>query len=213
MIRIPDRLPRSFFASTGLGTILSTAALAAMPSGASASHRDWDHDRDHDRGGSSHVEISVGDRSYERIPVTQVDRVWVEPVYRTVCDRQWVPAQYRNVIDRVWVPESKQCIVDRVWVPDCYEYRDVEVRGRWNHGIEKERVLVERAHYEDRNREVCVPAHFEDATRQELVCDAHWENVDRQELVSAGHWEERRVVVEPRHEEHSNARISLRFPF
>jgi hypothetical protein len=94
---------------------------------------------------------------------TRVTRVWVAPVYRTVCDRVWIADQY-------------QTICERVWVPDRYEERQI-VRGfGWNRRVECVRVLVEAAHYENCERQV-------------LVSAGHWGQVERQELVSAGHWE------------------------
>lgn len=160
--------------------VACAAATAFVPSMASAQSRDirggydprgyhdYRNDRNdrHDRD-DVRVDIRVGDArpGYGQ----RVDRVWVEPVYRTDCDRVWVAAVYRT-----------EC--DRVWVEPCYEMRDV-VHYEWGHRrIVRERVIVSPGHYEDRPRQV-------------LVSDGHWENVDRQVLVSAGHWEDRVVVV------------------
>ena len=118
-------------APVGLGSLL---AVAAAPSTASAH--------------GVHVDFRIG---FPPVVVTQSDpvyvdrevRVWVEPVYHTVCDR--------------------------VWVPDQYEYREV-VYGRHHwHEVAQERVLVAPGHYEDVNRQVVVtPGHFE--THIERVC-------------------------------------------
>jgi hypothetical protein len=69
-------------------------------------------------------------------------RIWVAPVYRTVCDR--------------------------VWVPDQFENREVVFYHHgWRH-VRHEQVLVAPGHYEDLNRLALVaPGHYE--TRIERV--------------------------------------------
>jgi hypothetical protein len=67
---------------------------------------------------------------------TREVRVWVDPVYRTVCER--------------------------VWVPDQVEYRDVVHHGYHRQWIERERVLVTPGHFEDVTRqELVTPGHWE----------------------------------------------------
>lgn len=135
-------------AALALAAVVGVGTVAAAPQPAQAGFRIGFDIRDHDQ-------------SYER----RETRVWVEPIYRTVCDR-------------VWVTPACQTVTERVWVPDRWEDRQV-VRGYgWHRQVECERVLVQPAHYELRTREV-------------QVGRGHWENVERQELVSAGHWETR----------------------
>ena len=179
---------------TGFKAVLAAATVGILPTAALAGHHDSDRFR--------------GD---ECAPVIQERRVWVEPVYRTVCEQQWVPAVYRTVCDRVWVAPVFQKVCERVWVPDRYEKRRIIHE---NHLVTVERVLVECCHYEDRPREVVVtPGHFQDVQRQELVCDGHYQNVERQELVCAGHWETRCDEVAVRRYEEPEARLDLRLPF
>jgi hypothetical protein len=219
-------------AKSGVASVLSLAALAALPSTAGAGDRgdrydrgsrysrdDWRRDnlRHESRGGTRvDIDIRTGP-TWERVPAPPVvleERVWVEPVYRTVCDRVWVPAAYRTVIDKVWVEPVIERRIDRVWVPDRYEWRDVVRYDECGRRIcRRERVLVERGHFGSRPCDVVVaPGHYKECPRQELVCDGRWETVERQELVSAGHWETRRVAAAPRYEERSTARIDLTIP-
>lgn len=178
-------------------------------------HENW---RDDDRRGGSgfRVDVDIRTGSWERVPPppTRVyeERVWVEPVYRTVCDRVWVPATYRTVVDCVWVEPVVECVTDQVWVPDRYETRHIVCYERGRRIVRCERVLVERGHYETRTREVVVSTgHYEDRTREELVCAAHWQNVERRELVTPGHWETRHVAAAPRYEPSHGSRIALRW--
>ena len=147
----------------GVKGILAAAALGITPTAALARHHDDIHiDFDFRFG---HPHISVVDCPppapvYEQREV----RVYVDPVYRTVCDRQWIAPEYRTVCERVWVP-------------DQFGIRDVvrcDAYGR--RIVYRERVLLQTAHYQD-------------VQRQEIVCEGHWQNVDRQELVMPGHWE------------------------
>ena len=63
-------------------------------------------------------------------------RVWVEPVYRTVCER--------------------------VWVPDRFEDRNVVQYWHGFRRVHTERVLVEAGHYQDVNhQEIVTPGHWE----------------------------------------------------
>jgi hypothetical protein len=142
--------------------------------------REHGHGRYHDRHTDVRVDINLGRSFYEE----RVTRVWVEPVYRTVCDRVWIEPVHKTVCDRVWVP-------------DRWEVRRV-VHGHGRHQcVRYERVLVERGHYETRERSV-------------LVCDGRWETVERQELVTPGHWEERVEHVRvDRHERHGDVVFDL----
>lgn len=169
-------------------------------------HRD-DRDRRDNRG---RVDIEIRGGGYGRAPVVREERVWIEPVYRTVTERRWVEATYRTVSDRVWFqPVVRREVYDRVWEPDRYEWRETVC---WEHGrrvVRGATVLVERGHFEDRCRDVVIaPGHYEDRPRQELVCAGHWEDCTRQELVVPGRWETR---CDPRPVE-SHARIDVRFP-
>ncbi|MBC8105843.1 MAG: hypothetical protein H7Z14_04580 [Anaerolineae bacterium] len=137
-------------------------------------HRYDDRRRDDDGGNRNktdvRIDINLGRPRYEPLYEERTSRVWVEPVYRTVCDRVWVEAVYRT-----------EC--DRVWEPDRWTVRDVVYREHGRKVIRQERVLVERGHWRDVERQV-------------LVCEGHWQNVDRQELVREGHWEYRTERVQ-----------------
>jgi len=113
----------------GLGSMF---AVAAMPSTASAHEFHFGF-----RFGMPPVVVE------ERpVYVDREVRVWIEPVYRTVCDR--------------------------VWVPDQFEDREVVFYHHgWRH-VRHEQVLVVPGHYQDLPRQVLVtPGHFE--TRIERV--------------------------------------------
>jgi hypothetical protein len=178
MFRVTNSFKRLLTGRSGKWLLASVAAGAlGIPAVAQAGrydppsrgeHREPDrrfpdrHDDHHDdRGGGLNVDIHVGDRhpAYE----TREVRVWVPPVYRTVEDRRWVEPVYRTE-------------TDRVWVPDQFEDRQVRYmdRGRWCTRVDH--VLVVPAHYETRDRPVC-------------LTDGHWENFERQELVAEGHYE------------------------
>ena len=222
-------------AKSGIASALCLAALAALPSvtfagdrydrGARYSRDDYSSRREDWRrdwrggGGGTRVDIDIRTGpSWERVPSPPVcveERVWVEPVYRTVCDRVWVAPVYRTVMDRVWVEPIIERRTERVWVPDRYEVRETVCYERGHRVVRREHVLVERGHYVHRSCDVVVrPGHFKECPRQELVCEGRWETRERQELVSAGHWETRRVAAAApvRYEEHSTARIDLRIP-
>src|ERR1044072_1710055 len=125
------RLFANVVKSSGLKGILAAAIVGVLPAMALADHHDqgehraYGHDREErrdrdDHRGGGRVEIDVRAGGYERPPVavTREARVWVEPVYRTVCDRVWVEPVYRTVCDRVWVEPVVQKVCERVWVPD-----------------------------------------------------------------------------------------------
>lgn len=98
------------------------------------------------------------------IRVERTARVWVPPVYRTVCEQVWVPPTYRTVCERVWVP-------------DRYEERCETIGHGPFRRTRTVRVLVEPAHYEDVERQIEVAAgYYKTVERQELVCEGHWED-------------------------------------
>ena len=233
---------------TAARAVLGAAVIGVVPTAALADHHDydrhdWGHDSgrhewrhdDHDRGrGGGFVGIEIGGGSYDRCPPPVAicpppvcppppvceERVWVEPVYRTVCDRHWVEAVYRTVCDHVWIEPVTRTECERAWVPDRYEWRNIDHWANGRRYISREYLLVEAAHWADVPHEVViVPGHYEDRPRQELVCGGHWESCDRQEVVCGGHWETRPVVVAapvfvappPRYEE-SHVRFGVRFP-
>jgi hypothetical protein len=150
--------------------------------------RDWRHDGHKD---GDDFALGLNIRIGEPYPAPRRERVWVEPVYRTVCEKIWVEPVYRDECERVWVAPVYRTVCDRVWVPARVEVRYVDRVGR--HG----RV------YRDRVEQVVAPGHFDEVRRQELVTSGRWEEhprrvlvtagyfrtVERQELVSAGHWE------------------------
>lgn len=121
------------FVPLGLKGMVVASAIGLAPAAAFAGHHD-----------DFRIDVHIGPRGplfgwYDDRPRYYEDRdvrVWVEPVYRTVCDR--------------------------VWCPDRYEDRDVVEYYRGYRRVIRERVLVERGHYQD------VP-------RQELVVPGHWE--------------------------------------
>ncbi len=230
------------FMTSGIATALSLAALAALPSTTFADdrgdrydrgaryERDDRRDNSHHRRGGHHdfhrdsrsstridIDIRTGS-SWERVPPPPLyveQRVWVEPVYRTVGDRVWVAPVYRTVVEKVWVEAVVQRRSDRVWVPDRYEVRETVCYERGRRVVRREHILVEPGHFEHRPCEVVLqPGYFKECPRQELVCEGHWETAHRQELVSPGHWETRRIAASPapRYEEHSSARIDVSIP-
>src|SRR5437016_2758779 len=60
----------------------------------------------------------------------RIARIWVEPVYRTVCDTVYDQPEYRCVVDRVWKEPVYRTTCERVWVPDRYEVSEVAVYER-----------------------------------------------------------------------------------
>src|SRR5665213_2961468 len=111
-------------APVGLGSLL---AVAAAPSTASAH--------------GVHVDFRIGFppvivESRAPVYVDRDVRVWVDPVYQTVCDR--------------------------VWAPDQFEDRDVVYYHHgWRH-VTRERVCVSTGHFENVNRAVVmIPGHVE----------------------------------------------------
>src|SRR4051812_11888493 len=90
----------------------AVAALGAGPSLAQADRYDRGHDR-YDRFRDERVDFRIGER---HDPVEE-RRVWVEPVYRTVCDKVFVEPVYRTEIERVWCEPVYQTVCEKVWVP------------------------------------------------------------------------------------------------
>jgi hypothetical protein len=224
-----------FKASCASAVVL--AALGASPSSALADRFDtrrdndsWRHD-DHgrgrdNRGSSGHIDISIGGGTRGPVycpppppPPVCEERVWIAPVYRTVCEQRWVEPVYRTVCDRVWIEPVTRTDYERTWIGDRYEWRDVDHYANGKHYPSREYVLAEPAHWGDvPHVTVIVPGHYEDRPRQELVSAGHFETVEYQQLLSPGHFEVIRpaaVVIErparPRYEE-SHARIDVRFP-
>ncbi|MDB5330574.1 MAG: hypothetical protein JWP03_1725 [Phycisphaerales bacterium] len=96
----------------------------------------------------------------------RVQRVWIEPAYRTVSDR-------------VWVCPVTTTVCERVWVDAKYELRTVCACEGGSTVERQVLVLVQPGHFESRPREVVVcPGHWQPTTRQELVCAGHWQIVD-----------------------------------
>jgi hypothetical protein len=227
-------------ASTATRAALMAAVVGAIPTAALADHRGYDrrdyghHDewRHDDHRGGGYVGIQIGGGTvYDRCPppapvcppppVCAEERVWVEPVYRTVTDRRWVEPVYRTVCDKVWIEPVTRTEYTREWVPDRYEWRNIDHWANGKRYLSRESVLVEAAHWADVPHTVEItPGRYEDRPRQELVSAGHWENCDRQEVVCAGHWETRPVIVAApvvvapplRHYEQSRVSIGVRFP-
>jgi hypothetical protein len=171
----------------------------------------------HDSRGGESVAIGVqigggGWRGDDNCEVRET-RVWVEPVYRTVCEKVWVEPVYKTTCDRVWVAPVTRTVCEKVWVPDRYECRTVVHRDRHGYTFRsEERVLVERGHFTSVERvvEVCA-GHFDNVERQEPVCAGHFDNVERQEVVAPGHWEIRRERVVGRYEDHRSDDFRIGF--
>jgi hypothetical protein len=177
------------------------AGLAAAPSNALAGGRDRD-DRDFSRFRDGRVDIRYEDRCDER-------RVWVQPVYRTVCEQVWIAPEYRTECERIWCPPVTQTICEKVWCPDRYQVREIVSHERGRRVIRRERILVERGHWVNQERQVVVrPGEWKTIERQVLVCEGHYKTVERQELVRAGHWE---TVAERRYDRPWNLGFSINF--
>jgi len=198
-----------------VGIALAAGAAGAIASPALAGPRDryadhcyddrWDHHEHHD---DRAVRVDV-DLNFNRPPryEERQTRVWVEPVYRTVCDRVWVEPVYKTVCDRVWHEPVVRTECERVWVPACFEVRTVTRRDECGRPLRvRERVEVAPGHFEERRHEVVVrPGYYETVERRELACDGHWDTVERRELVCDGHYEWRtervKVADSGRHDE------------
>ena len=118
-------------------------------------------------------------------------RVWVEPVYRTVCDKVWVEPVYEDRCEKVWVEPVYREVHEKVWVPDRWECRKQVCHERGRRVVREVRVLIERGHWDQVCRKVCVrEGHFQEVRQRVCVAEGHWKTVERQELVTQGHWEE-----------------------
>ncbi|HEY8746786.1 MAG TPA: hypothetical protein VIM11_02350 [Tepidisphaeraceae bacterium] len=117
----------------GLKGVIGAAVLGLAPTAALANpHDDGRIDFRFGWHGPS-IEIH---RASELVYQDREVRVWIDPVYRTVCER--------------------------VWVADRYEYRDVVHYWHGMRRIHTEQVLVESGHYQDVNhQEVVTPGHWE----------------------------------------------------
>jgi hypothetical protein len=159
------------------------------------------HERHHNSFG---LDILIGDHGRWVPPVCEerTTRVWVEPAYRTVCDTVYEQPVYRTVCDRVWVEPVYRTTCERVLVPDCFETREVTVYDCGRPHLERRRVLVRAAHYENVERRVLVSdGHWNNVERQVVVREGGYRKIERQELVTPGHFEQRteRVEVSPGH--------------
>ena len=122
----------SLFSKLGVKTILAASTLGVLPTAAFARHHD-DVRLDLRLGIPS---VIVTTPAPAPVYETREVRVWVEPVYRSVCDRDWVP--------------------------DQVEYRDVVHHGYHRRWIERERVLVTPGHFEDMtHQDLVTPGHWE----------------------------------------------------
>src|SRR4051812_37026454 len=155
------RAIKSVLTSTRNRVLFAAAAATLLPSLAMArpqpverndnrydrarvEQRERDDHRDYDR-----RENDRRDNDWRNDTYRSEDRVWVEPVYRTVCDQRWVEPVYRTVTDRIWCPPVVQQIHERVWVGDKYQWRPNS-----NHGgtVGVTKVLIKCGHWEDRCR-------------------------------------------------------------
>ena len=93
------------FKSLACTALLGTLAVASAPAlafadrGGRYDRGDRYRDRDHDHHSDVRVDINIGSGPVICEPARveeRVTRVWVEPVYRTVCDRVWIEPVYRD---------------------------------------------------------------------------------------------------------------------
>ena len=187
---------RKLWAALAAGVV----GLGVFASSASADGRDRrDHRRDdHD----TKVRVGIGlNLGGGRRPVYEERRtkVWVEPVYRTVTDKVWVEPTFKVVSERVWKEPVIKVNVERCWVPDRYEWRTYYVRRGGVRVQVREKVLVERGHFENRESRVIVsPGCWETVEKREVDREGYFDTVERRELVRAGHfeWRTERVRVD-----------------
>ena len=100
----------------------------------------------------------------------------VEPVYEDREVQVLVPAVYRTVVDRVWREPVCRTVCERVVVPAVWQCREVRRSDGYRVWSSRDRILIAPAHVEERQRqEIVCQGHFEDVARQELVCEAHYE--------------------------------------
>jgi len=116
----------------GLKGLMAAGVLGMVPAVATA---------------APHDDVRVDFRFGPRGPYVDVRHV--EPVYEIREVRVWVDPVYRTVCDHVWVPDRFE---DRQVVSYWHGFRRVHI----------ERVLVQQGHYEDVQRHECVtPGHWE----------------------------------------------------
>ena len=193
------------WATLFLAGAAAVAALGAGPSLAQADRYDRDHDRG-DRFRDERVDFRVG----ERHGPFEERRVWVEPVYRTVCDKVWVEPVYRTDCEKVWCEPVYQTVCEKVWCPDRYEVRERVSYERGRKVIYRDRILVERGHYVEQNRQVLVQAgHWDTIEKRVCVTEGHWTTVERREVVRPGHWET--VAIRENYQPRWNLGVSLNF--
>ena len=199
--KLTSRWSRFLCAALAAGAIAS----AALPAGADE-RRDGRYDRDRrdhrdrrDGGVRVGVDLNLGGRREPRVEERKV-KVWVEPVYRTVTEKVWVDPTFRMVTEKVWREPVVRVQAERVFVPDRYETRTYFRTNGFGVRVKiTEKVLVERAHYEQRESRVVVkPGCFEIVERREVDREGYFDNVTRRELVTPGHfeWRTERVAVE-----------------
>ena len=165
-----------------LGLAMAGGVIAFSTAPARGGERDRSHGRyDHDES-RVHLDFGFSTRSAPRYEERRV-RVWVDPVYRTVCDRVWVAPVVRT-----------EC--ERVWVPACYEWRYVTRRDHCGRRFRiRERVEVAPGHFEERRREVVVRAgRWVTVERRELVCEGHYEWRTESVRVVGGGWRDRTAI-------------------
>jgi len=193
--KITNRWGKFLCAALAAGAIAS----AALPARADE-RRGYDrHDERRDSGVRVGVDLNFGGRREPRVEERKV-KVWVEPVYRTVTEKVWVDPTFRMVTDRVWQEPVVRVQTERVFIPDRYETRTYFRTNGFGVRVRvTEKVLVERAHYEQRESKVVVkPGCWETVQRREVDQEGYFNNVTRRELVQAGHfeWRTERVAVE-----------------
>jgi len=171
-----------------------------------------------DRDNRTAIGVEFGFHDYDRRPepayAVRETKVWVEPVFRTVCDKVWVEPIYRTVTEQVYRAPETKTVCEKVWVPDRYEVRTTLRRDRGRVVRCEDRVLVEPAHYTTVERvvEVC-PGRWETETRQELVCAGHFDNVEHRDLVTPGHYEIRRDRVVVDRDDHHGENFHVGFEY
>jgi hypothetical protein len=193
--------------------LAGTAAVAALGAGPSLAQADrYDRDRsDRDRDSVRFRENRVDVRYDDCRDRVEDHRVWVEPVYRTVCDKVWCEPVYRTECEKVWCEAVYQTVCEKVWCPDRYEVRDTVCYERGRRVIHRERILVERGHYVNQERQVLLTAgHWDNVERRICVSEGHWTTVERRECVTPGHWETV-AVRHDRYEPRWNLGLSLNF--
>jgi hypothetical protein len=106
-----------------------------------------------------------------------------DTVYEERIERVWVEPEYRTVYERVWREPVIREEIEQVWIEPVYEWRDViRYDDCGNRIVIRQRVLV-------------CPGRWEQRRRQVVVCEGRWETIQRQELVTPGHWDQRVVRV------------------